>query len=92
MKCALKITTITESSLKEGCYKMNKEIKSVLDEETVESILDEDSGWYLCGDLFDSIVEVYRDLRTGFEVWSNSKYRAGYNNEGEMIWYTKEGI
>lgn len=69
-----------------------KEIQSVLDEEVVESILDEDSGWYLCGDLFDSIVEVYRDLRTGFEVWSDGKYRAGYNNKGEMIWYTKEGI
>lgn len=69
-----------------------EEIKTVLDEDVIEMILDEDSGFYLCGDLFDSIVEVYRDLRTGFEVWSENQYRAGYNNKGEMIWYRKEGI
>lgn len=66
-----------------------KEIQSVLDEEVVESILDEDSGWYLCGDKFNSIVEVRRHSM-GFTILSEKEYEAGFNNKGEMVWFTRD--
>lgn len=61
----------------------------LLHEKVVESILQLEYGWYLCGDKFNSIVEVRRHKK-GFTVLSEKEYEAGFNNEGEMIWFTRD--
>lgn len=63
--------------------------KSVLFDEVIDNILEQENGWYLCGDRYDSIVEVERHDK-GFTVLSQNVYQAGFNNEGVMIWFTRD--
>ncbi len=61
----------------------------LLHEKVVESILNLEDGWYLCGDKFNSIVEVRRHSM-GFTILSENEYEAGFNNKGEMVWFTRD--
>lgn len=61
----------------------------LLHEKVVESILKLEDGWYLCGDKRDSIVEVRRHSM-GFTILSEKEYEAGFNNKGDLVWFTRD--
>ena len=60
-------------------------IEKAIDNEMIEEILEQDSGFFSWIDNFGNDIMIYRDLHHGFNVLANN-YTAEYNEAGKLIW------
>ena len=65
-------------------HELKTYIENAIDEHIIDSILEEDSGFFAITDNHGNEVMIYRDLHYGFDVLSET-YSASYNEEGKLI-------
>jgi len=65
-------------------HELKAYIEDAIDEHTIDSILEEDSGFFAIIDNHGNEVMVYRDLHYGFDVLSET-YSASYSEGGKLI-------